>query len=145
MNALAELERLGYECRLCGGDIGFTWRGGEKPPTDRVLGLIRSLKESKGEAVRYLRERAAQADEFYSLICESVEIISSTYVAGGIEWVKVAAPEWWAEIQKLEDEIDGLCKDGKREMLVDALDRLVELWRRISAAHSESGLRGCPQ
>ena len=55
MRALIKLQRLGYELKVKGEDIRFTWNGPGYPDASKVRSLLDELKANKEAALAYLR------------------------------------------------------------------------------------------
>jgi hypothetical protein len=93
MEAISELERLGYQFILNGSAVYYVHKG-DKPDPREVQPLLDSLRRHRAATVSFLRERAAREAHDRALVeAEAAALLDRAGAMDELEWC-----QRWAEV-----------------------------------------------
>ena len=93
MEAIMELERLGYQFILNGSAVYYVHKG-DKPDPQKVQPLLDNLRRHRAATVSFLRERAARQAHDKALVeAEAAALLDRVGAMDELEWCRR-----WAEV-----------------------------------------------
>jgi hypothetical protein len=135
MECVQKLKTIGYELRLKENHIICTWGDSGQPDPQKVGPLLAELKANRREAIEYLQKETA--DLFLKSFKKALAELNRRYVPGTLDWVGDHCPHLCQGIERAEDELDSLWREGDPGLFGEALKRWQELHEQAMQAYAK--------
>ena len=115
MNAVHELQAIGYAVTVKDDKVRFSWKGQGQPDPKVVRPLLEDVRNHKPEAIRYLRGEQPFFSEVLNVegICRDtpsgtkVEIDGLTYASSEVDRLRGLSPEKMRAVHLVKKTFDG--------------------------------------
>ena len=146
MNALAQLEAIGYDVSLEGGKIRLHYRWETDPDPAIVVPLLERVKSHKAEAISLLRRKQEADGRFKAALHE----IQQAYIPGLLRHIEKDHPDLCEQIREAEDALEIAWAEvlGGKTTLLDAFEGALERWNSLHLQaiheHRRQSCSECP-
>jgi hypothetical protein len=124
MDALAELDSLGYVLSLDGEKVRYAYQGGGNPNAAQIIPLFETIKARKALVVEHLKRLA----DFEAMFNQALAEINCQYESGTIPYIRENYPALWQRIIENEARLNDLWLAGE----TGPFKLAVEEWKNLS-------------
>jgi hypothetical protein len=124
MDALAELDSLGYVLSVDGEKIRYAYQGGGNPNPAQIIPLFEAIKAHKAGVVEHLKKHTG----FERMFKQALEEINSKYISGAIPYMRGTHPHLWRRLVEMEDKLSEAWLAG----IADEFKRNLDEWININ-------------
>jgi hypothetical protein len=140
MRAIIALRQLDFTLSLAEGKIHYRFTGDVRPEEAVVRPLLTELKARRREAIEYLQKETAAL--FLKSFKKALAEPNCRYQPGTLDFIESHYPDLSQQIERAEEELDSLWREGDPGLFGEALRRWQELHEQAIQAYARPEFSG---